>query len=285
MLCRLLRVSRSGYYAWRKREPSPRDVSNAGLLEVIRLIHERSRKTYGSPRIHAELHEDYGIRCSQKRVARLMRLAGLVGIHRRKGCRRRGAPHPIFEDLVERNFNPAVPNKLWVADITQHKTLEGWLYLSVVLDCFSRKVVGWAMSNRADAEMVLGAVRMAIHNRKPEFGVIHHSDQGTQYTSLRFGKHLDMSGILGSMGRVGSAGDNAVMESFFATLQTELFNRHKWWTRSQLQTAIFEFIEVFYNRERRHSYLGYLSPVEFERRNVGFDNTTGVKLETVHVTG
>lgn len=280
MLCRILKVSRSGYYAWRKRTPCPRDISNAALLTIIREVHERSRSTYGSPRIHAELHEDYGLRCSRKRVARLMRLAGIVGVHRRKGTRRLGAPHSIFEDLVGRNFSPAAPNKLWVADITQHHTFEGWLYLAAVLDCYSRKVVGWAMAERADAELVLSAVRMAMHNRRPETGVIHHSDQGTHYTSLRFGKQLEASGIFGSMGRVGSAGDNAVMESFFATLQTELLDSQAWRMRAQLQTAIFDFIEVFYNRERRHSYLGYLCPVEFERR--GPFSTGSAKLETVH---
>lgn len=214
-----------------------------------------------------------------------MREQGLAGIHRRRS-RRRGGPkqlHPIFDDLVERNFTPAGPNELWVADITQHPTGEGWLFLSVVLDAYSRKVVGWAMSERATGELVVRALQMAVRNRDPNEGVIHHSDQGAQYTALSFGKHLEKAGILGSMGRVGSALDNAMAESFFATLQTELLDRHQWPTRDGLRMAIFDFLEVFYNRQRRHSSLGFVPPVVFEDRGeVWSSKPVAAKLETVH---
>lgn len=248
-------------------------------------IHERSRGTYGSPRIQAELRLAHGLRCCRKRIARLMRESGIAGIHRRRS-RKRGGPrrlHPLFDDLVERNFTPQGPNELWVADITQHPTGEGWLFLAVVLDAYSRKVVGWAMSERATGDMVIRSLQMAVQNRDPNEGVIHHSDQGPQYTALSFGKHLEKAGILGSMGRVGSALDNAMAESFFATLQTELLDRQLWLTRDGLRLAIFDFLEVFYNRQRRHSSLGYVPPVEYEDREGGWSvQPVAAKLETVH---
>lgn len=234
----------------------------------IKAIHKASRGTYGAPRIQAELCLGHGICCSHKRVARLMREAGLAGISRRrnKGVTQRNPKRPSFPDKVERRFTAEEPDRLWVADITQHKTDEGWLYLAVILDAYSRKVVGWSMANHLRAELVIDALDMAIKNRQPTQNLIHHSDHGSQYTSLAFSTRLEQADLLGSMGSVGDALDNAVAESFFATLQTELLDRQSWRTRQQLRTAIFDFIEVFYNRQRRHSTLGYLSPLAFERR-------------------
>ena len=195
-----------------------------------------------------------------------MREVGLVGVHRRRkrGSTRRDPARSSYADLVQREFTPSAPDRLWVADITQHKTGEGWLYLAVVIDAYSRKVVGWAMAEHLQAELVIKALEMAVWNRQPSPGLIHHSDHGSQYTSLAFGQRLEQAGILGSMGAVGDALDNAVAESFFATLQIELLDRQHWQTRQQLTTAIFEYTEVFFNRQRLHSTLGYLSPTEYE---------------------
>ncbi|MEW6523701.1 MAG: IS3 family transposase [Bacillota bacterium] len=224
--------------------------------------------TYGAPRVHAELRLAYGVRCARRRVARLMRQAGLAGVHRRRlrGCTRRDPARSSYPDRIERDFAASAPDQLWVGDLTQHATDEGWLYLAVVIDVFSRRVVGWSMGDRATADLVLGAVNMAVYNRRPGGGLVHHSDHGSQYTSLSFGERLQKAGILGSMGSVGHALDNAVAESFFATLQTELLDRNTWARRAQLRTAIFEYIEAFCNRRRRHSKLGYYSPAEFERK-------------------
>jgi putative transposase len=265
-MARLLRVSRSGYYAWRKRPASARDVANAALSEVIKVIFDHSRRTYGARRIHTELHDEFEQHVARHRVARLMRLLGLQGVHRRKGRRRAGHPHELHDDHVKGEFTRDAPDRVWVADVTQHRTGEGWLYLSVVIDVFHRHVVGWAMDDVLNTDLVLSAFQMAQQARRPEAGLIHHSDQGSPYGSLRFGRHLRASGVVGSMGRSGTPADNAVAESFFATLQTELLDRSDWPTRDALRTAIFEFIEIFYNRQRRHSHLGNLSPVEYERR-------------------
>jgi len=267
-MCRVLGVSTSGYYAWCKRGPSPREQANLKLMKTIREIYNESRGTYGAPRVHAELVLGKGIRCGKNRVARLMRKMGLEGAHRRRrqGITRRRPGATSRPDLVNRNFAAAQPDELWVADMTQHETDEGLLYLAIVMDAFSRQVTGWAMGDRPVADLAVKAVNMAVWNRQPTEGVIHHSDHGSQYTSLAFGHTLRSSGIVGSMGTVGDALDNAMAESFFATLQIELLDRHKWPTRSALSTAIFEYIEGFYNRRRRHSALGYLSPVDFERR-------------------
>lgn len=267
-LCRLLGVSPSGYYAWRCRGPSVRAQRDVELTARIKQVHHASRGVYGAPRVHAELTLGQGMVCGRKRVARLMRVAGLTGVHRRRnrGMTRRDARRPLFPDHVQRDFTPAAPDRLWVADLTQHRTAEGWLYAGVVLDAFSRRVVGWAMDERPVTELAVNGLTMAIRNRHPAPGTVHHSDHGAQYTALAFGRALQAAGMQGSMGHVGDALDNAVAESFFATLQTELLDRRSWATREQLRSAIFEYIEAFYNRQRRHSTLGYLSPADFERR-------------------
>jgi len=275
-MCQVLNVSKSGFYAWVDREPSPRAKRDAELLALIKEIHEKSRGTYGSPRVHAELRLGRGIFISKKHVARLMREAGLQGVHRRRlrGCTRRNEKHQPQPDLVQRDFTPDGLNRLWVADLTQHMTGEGWLYLAMVLDVYSRRVIGWAMDARAQTELVVDALNMAVQSRRPGGGVIHHSDHGAQYTSLAYTKRLVEAGLVGSMGTVGDALDNAVAESFYATVQSELFDRGRWRTRRSLMTAIFSFIEVFYNRQRRHSSLGYLTPDEFERKTTGWRPTT-----------
>jgi putative transposase len=265
-MCRALGVSTSGYYAWSARSPSARATSDAALLERIDTIHAASRGTYGSPRIHAELVAT-GRAVGRKRVARLMKGASLRGV-----CRRRFVTTTVRDsarqapDLVDRSFVAAAPNVLWVADITYVSTWSGFLYLAVVLDVFSRRVVGWSMSTTLQTELVLAALNMALAVRQPR-GVIHHSDQGSQYTSLAFGKRCREMGVLPSMGSVGDAYDNAMAESFFATLECELLARHRFKTQAEARSAIFQFIEGFYNPRRRHSALGYLSPAEFERRH------------------
>jgi putative transposase len=266
---RVLGVARSGYYAWRRRAPSARVRTDDRLREHIRVIHQTSRGTYGSPRIHAE-RRGAGERCGRRRVARLMREVGLRGCHgRRRHARtttrdRRATPAP---DRVERGFSPSAiggPDRLWVADISYVATLEGWLYLAVVLDAFSRRVVGWAMADHLRTELVIDALAMALRHRKPKAGLIHHSDHGCQYTSLAFGQQLQAAGLVPSMGTVGDCFDNAMAESFFATLKVELLHRQVWWTRAAARLAVFEFIEVWYNRQRRHSTLDYATPIEYE---------------------
>jgi putative transposase len=266
-MCRVLEVSPSGYWAWSKRAPSQRARSDDALITTIRAIHEDSRGTYGVPRVHAELR-DTGTRCSRKRVARLMRAAGLEGVHRRRFVRttisdRDTAPAP---DLVERVFSASCPDALWVADITYVPTWQGFLYVAVVLDVFSRRVVGWSMAGHLRTGLILDALEMAIAQRRPDEGLIHHSDRGTQYTSIAFGRRCREAGIALSMGSKGDCFDNAMAESFFASLETELIDRSSWRTRAEARLAVFDYIEVFYNPRRRHSALGYLSPADFERR-------------------
>jgi putative transposase len=266
-LCRMLGVSPSGYWAWRKRGPSARAQGDAQLTERIVAIHQASRGTYGAPRIHAEL-ATAGMPCGRKRVARLMRQAGLQGCHRRRAfstTRRDPAAEPA-PDLVQRTFAASSPNQLWVADITYVPTGEGFLYLAVLLDAFSRRVVGWSMAEHLRTDLVVAALEMAVWQRHPSEGLIHHSDHGCQYTSLRFGQHCQKVGIRCSMGSVGDCYDNALAESFFATLECELLARQTFRTRVEARTALFEYIEVFYNRQRRHSALGYRSPEAYERR-------------------
>lgn len=266
-LCRLLGVSRSGYYAWRTRPPSARACANQELTGQIRAVREQSRGTYGAPRIWAELR-DRGVVCSRKRVARLLRLAGLQGCHRRKGPPppRRAPGTTPAPDLVRRDFAAPAPDRLWVADITYVPTWAGFLYLAVVLDAHSRRIVGWAMADHLRSELVIEALDMAVWRRRPTEGVIHHSDQGSQYTSLAFGRRLRDAGLVSSMGSRDDCFDNATAESFFATLECELLARHRFPTRSAARLALFDYIEGFYNTHRRHSALGYLSPAAFERR-------------------
>lgn len=267
-MCRTLKVSKSGYYGWRERPPSRRAKADAALCEQIERIHWQSRGTYGAPRIHFELRT-LGVRCARKRVARLMRRLGLFGCggrRRARTTRRAAAEGHVIEvpDLVKRNFAPQAPDRLWVADITYIRSWEGWLYLSFVLDAFSRKVVGWSMANHLRTELVLDALSMALYNRRPAPGLIHHSDRGSQYTSVEFGGRLREAGLLPSMGSVADAYDNSMAESFVSTLKRELIHRHSWPTRQSARVAIFEYIEAFYNTRRRHSALGHLSPVEYE---------------------
>jgi putative transposase len=269
-LARVLGVARAGYYAWACRPPSDRSRSDALLGEQIRQIHDRSRGTYGAPRIHAELRLGLGVHVSRKRVARIMCEHGLQGVHRRRrgGLTRRDPAATPAPDLVQRRFAPPGPDQLWVADITQQRTDQGWLYLAVILDAFSRRVVGWSMADHLRTELVLDALEMAISQRQPPPGLVCHSDHGCQYTSFAYGRRLHASGLVASMGTVGDALDNAVAESFFATLECELLDRYPWPTRAGLRTAIFDFIEVFYNRQRRHSTLDYASPVSYEQQHV-----------------
>lgn len=264
-LCRMLGVSRSGYYAWRNRPPSERARFDAVLSEKIETIHRNSRATYGAPRVHAELRA-IGIRCGRKRVARLMHRAKLRGCLRGRRMRttHRVALEQAAPDLVKRNFAAEEPDRLWGADITYVRSGEGFVYLAFILDACSRRVVGWSMATHLRTEIVVDALQMAIARRKPAPGLVHHSDRGVQYTSLAFGKRLEDGGLLPSMGRVGSAYDNALAESFVATLKTELLYRSSWPTRQTVKTAIFEYVEGFYNTRRRHSSLGHLSPAEFE---------------------
>jgi putative transposase len=266
-MCRVLEVSRSGFHAFQTREPSKRSKEDTVLLERIRAIHQASRGTYGAPRVHAELR-DQKIRVGQKRVARLMRADGLKGASRRSFCVTTqrdplGRPAP---DLIDRDFHPEGPDKLWVADITYIPTWAGFLFLAVVLDAWSRRVVGWAMETHLRTELVLQALDMALFNRRPN-GVIHHSDQGCQYTSVAFGKRCRQAGVRPSMGSVGDCFDNAMCESFFATLECELLDRHRFRTQAEARIAVFDFIEGFYNPTRRHSALAYQSPMNYEERN------------------
>jgi putative transposase len=267
LLCRVLQVSRSGYYDWKDRPPSNRDRENAALTCRITEIHERSRGTYGYPRVHAEL-QALGVRCSRKRVARLMREAGIQGCLRgrkRRTTTRHNKHATPASDLVGRNFAATSPDRLWTADITYVRTQEGFVYLSFILDVYSRRVVGWSMSDSLRTELVVNALEMALWRRKPSSGLVHHSDRGAQYTALSFGKRLEEAGVVASMGRTGSALDNAISESFVASLKTELLHEHSFCTRAAARRAIFDYIEAFYNRQRRHSSLGYLSPSDYEQ--------------------
>src|SRR5688572_26535427 len=270
MLCKVLKVSRSGYYDWKNRPPSKRATENAALTERIREVHHRSRDTYGYPRVHAELRA-LGIHCNRKRVARLMRNDGLRGCmrgRRRKHTTRQNPLAVAAPDLVERNFVAMAPNKLWTADITHLPTDEGFLYLAFILDVYSRKVIGWSMASHLRSELVAAALEMAIGRRNPSAGLIHHSDRGVQYTALSFGNKLEEAGIVPSMSKVGSALDNAISESFVSTLKCEI-GMTRYPTRQAARASVFEFIELFYNRERRHSSLGYLSPTEYEQATMG----------------
>jgi transposase InsO family protein len=265
-LCRVLDVSTSGFYAWQQHQPSHRARTDAALSERIRRIHADSHCTYGAPRIHAELRAT-GMCVGKKRVARLMRCAGLAG-RNPKRFRRTTIPSPTAgaqpPDLVRRNFNPRAPNRVWVADITYVRTWEGWLYLAVILDAFSRRVVGWALADHLRTELAIDALHMALTARQPAAGLIHHSDRGSQYLSAAYTGILAEHGARSSVGRPGTCWDNAAAESFFATLKTELLHRASWATRKHARSAIFQYLEGFYNRHRRHSTLGFRSPADFE---------------------
>lgn len=266
LMCRVLQVSRSGFYDWCRRPPSRRAIEADTLIRTIRTAHAASRGTYGAPRIAAELRAR-GMRISTKRVARLMRTARLQGTHLRRRPRSAPPGRPTAPDLVRRSFRPPGPDRIWASDITYLNTGQGWMHLAVVLDLHSRRVVGWRLAPHLRTELVVGALQMAIARRGPAHGLVHHSDRGTQYTSEEFTDHLRRLGIAPSFGGRRSALDNAPVESFFATLKREIPSAGGFLTRAHARAAVGEWIEVFYNCRRRHSSLGYLSPVEFESRS------------------
>jgi len=267
-MCRVLDVSTSGYYAWRKRRPSQRAQANAVLLRQIRQVHQASKQRYGSPRVQREL-QALGYRCTQKRVARLMQVHGIRGkCKQRRQVRTTDSQHrlPVAPNWLAQQFTAAGPNQKWLADLTYIPTAEGWLYLAGVMDLFSRKIVGWAMDERMTTDLVTRALQMAYRQRQPAPGLLHHSDRGSQYASHDYQRVLAAYGMVGSMSRRGNCYDNAPIESFWGTLKTEAPDANqRWATRQQAKTAIFAYMEGFYNRRRRHSTLGYHSPDEFER--------------------
>jgi putative transposase len=272
--CRVLELSVSGYYAWLHRETSRRQREDDGIAEVILGIYHDSDRTYGAARIHADLRLAHDIRVSRKRVARLMREYGLAGVHRRRWIvttvrEKRARPAP---DLVNRNFTATAPNQLYVADITYIPTWSGFLFLAVVVDAFSRKVVGWAMDTNMRSQLIIRALEMAMKQRKAR-GVIHHSDQGSQYTSFDFGERCKKFGVRPSMGSVGDCYDNAMCESFFATLECELLDRTSFRNPREAELEIFRFIEGWYNTRRRHSSISYCSPNEYEQQYQREQNT------------
>jgi transposase InsO family protein len=267
LMCRTLRVSRSGYYAWRKRPASGRSIRNHLLLERIQAIHKKSRKTYGSPRIHRQLVIE-GERCGRGRVERLMSANGIRAKHKRRFVATTDSKHnlPIAENILKREFRVEAPNRVWSSDITYIPTDEGWLYLAGVLDLCSRTAVGWSMSDSLEKGLVLDALKMAHRRRQPGVGLVHHSDRGSQYASDEYRELLDDYGMKMSMSRKGDCWDNAVIESFFGTLKRELVHHRSYRTRAEARKDIFEYIEVFYNRERLHSSLGYMSPLNYEQQ-------------------
>jgi transposase InsO family protein len=267
-MCSALRLSTSGYYAWQRRWESCRDWSSRQLLTRIKVIHGQSRQTYGSPRITATLRAE-GLICNEKRVARLMREHGIKAKTRRKFRVTTNSRHryPVALNVLNRQFTVTAANHVWVSDITYLWTNEGWLYLAGCLDLYSRQIVGWALSERIDSQLTLTALQQALGRRQPPSGLLHHSDQGVQYAATAYQQLLTKYAIIPSMSRKGDCYDNAVMESFFATLKRELITLETFATREEAKQKVFEYIEVFYNRQRRHSTLGYLTPVEFEQIN------------------
>ncbi|MFD0479955.1 IS3 family transposase [Nonomuraea thailandensis] len=261
--CRVLAVSVSGYYAWLDRPPSPRAIRHAWLTDLIRQVHQDSRGTYGARRVRAELTLGHQVTVSHGAVELLMRRAGLEGLSGRPKWRR-AKPDQIAIDLVDRAFTRTGPNQLWITDITEHPTREGKVYCCVVLDAYSRRVVGWSIDSTQTATLVTSALGMAIDNRTPPAGTIIHSDQGVQFGSWAFTQRAKDSGLLPSMGSVGDCFDNAMMESFWSRMQVELLDRRRWNTRIELANAIFEYLEIWHNRQRRHSSLGMLTPIQFE---------------------
>ena len=284
-LCRVLGVTRQGFYAWRRRGPSLRQLGDAELARLIVQIYDGSLQTYGAPRIQLDLRDDHQVRVGRKRVARLMRQLGIEGVSRRGKKRRMTVADPKAPpapDLVERRFEASRPNALWLADITYVPTLEGYLFLGVVMDMYSRKIVGWSMRDDLKADLVVDALAMAVTRRRPPAGLVHHSDRGSQYTSLAFGKTLRESGLVASMGSRGDAYDNAACESCIATLKEEWIKRHRYRSRDEARLSIFRYIETFYNPRRRHSSLGGLSPDEYERRLQ--NRPQGKEIDTIQTT-
>ena len=276
MMCRVLKVSRSGYYSWRVRPESQRAKTDRQLSRVIRRLHAESKGVYGSPRITADLRDE-GYRHGRHKVARLMRLAGLRGCPQRRFTvtTARDPSHAVAENLLDQDFTAAAPNQRWASDITYLSTHQGWLYLAVVMDLYSRRIVGWSMSRWINRHLVMDALSMAIGSRQPEGALIHHSDRGSQYTSDDFRDELEKYGIQCSMSARGNCYDNAVVESFFGLLKRERVNRTRYLTRDEAKADVFDYIERFYNRKRRHGRLGNISPVAFEERAEG-------QFKTVH---
>jgi putative transposase len=268
LMCRVVVVSPAGFYAWCRRSPSGRAMADEVLMARVRIVHQESDETYGAPRVHRELRGE-GLRVSRKRIARLMRAGSLVGRRPTRWVRTTDSTHeqPIAPNLLERRFDVhgiRERDRVWVSDISYVATREGWLYLAVILDLASRRVVGWAMRETLHGALALGALRMALAARHPAAGLVHHSDRGAQYASAEYRALLDAHGIQASMSRTGDCWDNAVAESFFATLKVEVLDRYRWVTRAAARHAIFRYIETWYNPRRRHSTLGYLSPVHYE---------------------
>ena len=264
-MSRQLSVSRSGYYAWLGRAPSKRTVENAEIGRKVTDVYHQNKRRYGSPRIHLELR-DAGLRTSRKRIAHIMQTQGLVAKGRKRACRTTDSNHPysVAENVIARDFKTSSPNQTWVTDITYIWTAEGWLYLSAILDLYSRAVVGWAMGKNIDTELCLKALEMAIKARNPQHGLVHHSDRGSQYASHDYQEALKAQGMVCSMSRRGDCWDNAVAESFWGTLKTELSDEMNFSTRDQARGVIFEYIESYYNLRRRHSSIGYRSPRQHE---------------------
>ena len=264
-MCRVIGASRSGYYGWRRQQESKRQKDNEKILMEIKESHKNSHRAYGSPRITEDLRAN-GTKCSENRVARLMKVHGIIAKAKKKFKATTSSKHnlPVAENLLNQDFAAEKPNTVWVSDITYIWTLEGWLYLSVILDLYSRQVVGWAMSDRLTAGFVIKALHQAIGRRNPDRGCILHSDRGVQYASADFRDVLNSHGFIQSMSRKGNCYDNAVAESFFHTLKTEHVYDYRYESRAEARQSIFEYIEMFYNRHRRHSALGYRSPVSFE---------------------
>lgn len=276
-MCRVLEVSRSGFHAWQRRPASARAVADAALTEQISEIHQARRRVYGAPRIQGEL-ADRGVRVGTKRVARLMRNAQISGLQEKKykATTIRVPGVRVADDLLDRDFTATAPNQRWVADITYLRTWEGWLYLVAVQDLYSRRIVGWSVADHMRREIVIDALDMAVAHRRPPRGLTFHSDQGSQFVSLDFGKAARAAGIAQSMGSKGDCFDNAVAESFFATIKKELIHRRSWPSKAELRTELFDYIEVFYNRQRRHSRLGGLSPARYEMITLTQDHEHGL---------
>ncbi len=268
VLCEVLEVSRSGYYAWKDRAPSPREVADAALAVEVAATHARSKNRYGSPRVHRALRKR-GVRVGCKRVARLMRKQGLVAKQKRRYRRTTDSKHayPIAPNVLERDFRPEAPNEAWAGDVTYIHTAEGWAYLAVLLDLYSRRVVGWALSDANDTKLALDVLERAVSSRGVHRGLVQHTDRGSPYASAEYRRALDQHGIVASMSRTGDCWDNAVAESFFATLRAELVDHESYATREAAERALREYIECFYNLERLHSFLDYVSPVEFELKS------------------